>query len=103
MYFTEKACIFILARKLYISRHIKYGKLVIDTSDLDKDLYTLKIDTLFDTLSVLQDRHIQERQRRRHIPAAVGVRAAGMVASRSLIVGIIVLYKLCCVLRQRIN
>lgn len=39
--------LFIIAiHKLYISHHIKYGKLVIDTSNLDKDLYTLKIDTL---------------------------------------------------------
>ena len=56
-----------------------------------------------DLAAVLQDRHIQERQRGGHIPAAVGIQAAGMVASRSLIVGIIVLYKLRCVLRQRIN
>ena len=47
-----------------------------------------------DLAAVLQDWHIQERQRGCHIPAAVGVQAAGMVASRSLIVGIIVLYKL---------
>ena len=32
-----------------------------------------------DLAAVLQNRHIQERQRRRHIPAAVGVQAAGMV------------------------
>ena len=54
-----------------------------------------------DFVAVLQDRHIQERQRGGHIPTAVGVQAAGMVASRSLIVGIIVLYKLRCILRQQ--
>ena len=46
--------------------------------------------------AVLQDWHIQERQRRRHIPTAVGVQAAGVVATGSLIVGVIVLYKLRC-------
>ena len=34
-----------------------------------------------DLAAVLQDRHIQERQRGGHIPAAVEVQAAGMVAS----------------------
>ena len=53
--------------------------------------------------AVLQDWHIQERQRGGHIPAAVGVQAAGMAATGSLIVGVIVLYKLRCVLRKRIN
>ena len=56
-----------------------------------------------DLAALLQDRHIQERQRRRHIPATVGVQAAGMVASGRLIVGVIVLYKLRRILRQRIN
>ena len=56
-----------------------------------------------DLAAVLQNRHIQERQRGGHIPAAVGIQAAGMVASRSLIAGVIVLYKLRCVLRQRID
>ena len=43
-----------------------------------------------DLAAVLQNRHIQERQRGGHIPAAVGIQAAGMAASRSLVVGIIV-------------
>ena len=30
--------------------------------------------------AVLQDRHLQERQRGRHAPAAVGVQTAGMVS-----------------------
>ena len=30
--------------------------------------------------AVLQDRHLQERQRGRHVPAAVGVQTAGMVS-----------------------
>ena len=53
--------------------------------------------------AVLQDWHIQERQRGCHVPAVVGVQAAGMAATGSLIVGVIVLYKLRCVLRKRIN
>ena len=53
--------------------------------------------------AVLQDRHIQERQRGGHVPAVVGVQAAGMIASGCLIVGVIVLHKLRRVLRQRIN
>ena len=56
-----------------------------------------------DLAAVLQDRHIQERQRGGHIPAAIGVQAAGVIASGRLIVGVIVLHKLRCVLRQRIN
>ena len=35
--------------------------------------------------AVLQDRHIQERQRGGHVPAVVGVQAAGMIASGCLI------------------
>ena len=46
-----------------------------------------------DFAAVLQDWHIQERQRRRHIPATVGVQAAGMVASGRLIVGVIIPYR----------
>ena len=30
--------------------------------------------------AVLQDRHLQEQQRGRHVPAAVGVQTAGMVS-----------------------
>ena len=33
-----------------------------------------------DFAAVLQDRHLQERQRGRHVPAAVGVQTAGMVS-----------------------
>ena len=39
-----------------------------------------------DLAAVLQNRHIQERQRGGHIPAAVGVQAAGMVSARSFVV-----------------
>ena len=56
-----------------------------------------------DFAAVLQDRHIQERQRGSHIPTAVGVQAAGVIATWRFVVGIIVLYKLRCVLRQRID
>ena len=33
-----------------------------------------------DLIAVAQDRHVEEGQRRRHIPAAVGVQTAGMVS-----------------------
>ena len=56
-----------------------------------------------DLAAVLQDWHIQERQRGCHVPAVVGVQAVGMVATWRFVVGVVVLYKLRCILRQRIN
>lgn len=52
-----------------------------------------------DLAAVLQDRHIQERQRRRHIPAAVRVQATGVIATWRFVVNVIVLHKLRSILR----
>ena len=49
--------------------------------------------------AVLQDWHIQERQRGGHIPAAVGIQATWVIATWHFVVGVIVLHKLRSILR----
>ena len=50
-------------------------------------------------ITVLQDGLIQERFAADHVPAAVGVEAAGMIAPFGLVVIIIILYEKRCILR----
>ena len=45
-----------------------------------------------DLTAVFQDRHIHKGQRGRHIPTAIGVERAGMIAPRSFIIGVVVLH-----------
>ena len=52
-----------------------------------------------DFAAVLQDRHIQERQRGGHIPTAVRVQATGVIATWRFVVGVLVLHKLRSILR----
>ena len=56
-----------------------------------------------DLIAVSQDRHIHEGKRGCYVPAVVRVQAARMIAARGLVVCVIVLDKLRCILRQRID
>ena len=56
-----------------------------------------------DFVAVGEDRHIDERQGGSLVPAVVGVERARMIATRSFVVGVVVLHELRRIVGQRVN